>query len=54
MLRAAVGAASFGDHVEVRDYLSEYNRATELTGDHKDSGLRSGDQREDSPGMAGH
>ncbi len=36
MLRSAVGAASVGDHVAVRDYLRECDRAAELTGDRND------------------
>lgn len=33
MLKGAVGAASVGDHVAVRDYLCECDRAAQLTGD---------------------
>ncbi len=36
MLRSAVGAASVGDHVAVRDYLRECDRAAQLTGDRND------------------
>ncbi|MGH8571069.1 MAG: hypothetical protein ACREX8_00640 [Gammaproteobacteria bacterium] len=34
MLKGAVGAASLGDHVAVRDHLRECDHAAELTGDH--------------------
>ena len=33
MLKGAVGAASVGDHVAVRDYLRERDRTAALTGD---------------------
>ncbi|MGH3829413.1 MAG: helix-turn-helix domain-containing protein [Pseudonocardiaceae bacterium] len=36
MLKGAVGAASLGDHVAVRDYLRECDRAAQLTGDRND------------------
>jgi transcriptional regulator with XRE-family HTH domain len=36
MLKGAVGAASVGDHVAVRDYLRECDRAAQLTGDRND------------------
>jgi transcriptional regulator with XRE-family HTH domain len=36
MLKGAVGAASVGDHVAVRDYLRECDRAAALTGDRND------------------
>ncbi|MGH3830524.1 MAG: helix-turn-helix domain-containing protein [Pseudonocardiaceae bacterium] len=36
MLRSAVGMASVGDHVAVRDFLRECDRAAQLTGDRND------------------
>jgi transcriptional regulator with XRE-family HTH domain len=42
MLKAAVGAASVGDHVAVRDYLRECDRAAALTGDRNDFWLAFG------------
>lgn len=36
MLKGAVGAATVGDHVAVRDFLSECDRAAALTGDRND------------------
>jgi hypothetical protein len=42
MLKGAVGAASVGDHVAVRDYLSECDRAAQLTGDRNDFWLAFG------------
>ncbi len=42
MLKGAVGAASLGDHVAVRDYLRECDRAAELTGDRNDFWLAFG------------
>jgi len=36
MLKGAVGAASVGDHLAVRDYLRECDRAAQLTGDRND------------------
>lgn len=35
MLKGAVGAASLGDHVAVRDYLRECHRAAEFVGPHR-------------------
>jgi hypothetical protein len=34
--KGAVDAASLGDHVAVRDYLRECDRAAQLTGDRND------------------
>ncbi|MGH3834510.1 MAG: helix-turn-helix domain-containing protein [Pseudonocardiaceae bacterium] len=42
MLKGAVGAASVGDHVAVRDYLRECDRAATLTGDRNDFWLAFG------------
>jgi transcriptional regulator with XRE-family HTH domain len=42
MLKSAVGAATVGDHVAVRDYLRECDRAAELTGDRNDFWLAFG------------
>jgi transcriptional regulator with XRE-family HTH domain len=42
MLKGAVGAASVGDHVAVRDYLRECDRAAQLTGDRNDFWLAFG------------
>ncbi|MCA1674739.1 MAG: hypothetical protein LC799_21950 [Actinobacteria bacterium] len=42
MLKAAVGAASLGDHTAVRDHLSECDRAAALTGDRNDFWLAFG------------
>ncbi|MGH3911734.1 MAG: helix-turn-helix domain-containing protein [Pseudonocardiaceae bacterium] len=42
MLKAAVGAASLGDHVAVRDHLKECDRAAALTGDRNDFWLAFG------------
>ncbi|HEU0128325.1 MAG TPA: helix-turn-helix domain-containing protein [Pseudonocardiaceae bacterium] len=42
MLKGAVGSATLGDHVAVRDYLRECDRAAELTGDRNDFWLAFG------------
>jgi transcriptional regulator with XRE-family HTH domain len=42
MLKGAVGAATVGDHVAVRDYLRECDRAAQLTGDRNDFWLAFG------------
>jgi transcriptional regulator with XRE-family HTH domain len=42
MLKGAVGAASLRDHVAVRDYLRECDRAAQLTGDRNDFWLAFG------------
>ncbi|MGH4013362.1 MAG: helix-turn-helix domain-containing protein [Pseudonocardiaceae bacterium] len=42
MLKGAVGAASLGDHVAVRDHLRECDHAAELTGDRNDYWLAFG------------
>ncbi len=42
MLKAAVGAASLGDHTAVRDHLSECDQAAALTGDRNDFWLAFG------------
>ena len=42
MLKGAVGAASLGDHVAVRDFLGECDRAAERTGDRNDYWLAFG------------
>jgi len=42
MLKGAVGAATVGDHVGVRDYLRECDRAAQLTGDRNDFWLAFG------------
>lgn len=42
MLKGAVGAATVGDHVAVRDFLSECDRAAALTGDRNDFWLAFG------------
>ncbi|MCA1604213.1 MAG: hypothetical protein LC775_01725, partial [Acidobacteria bacterium] len=42
MLRGAVGSATLGDHVAVRDYLGECDRAAERTGDRNDFWLAFG------------
>jgi hypothetical protein len=42
MLKGAVGSATLGDQVSVRDYLRECDRAVELTGDRNDFWLAFG------------
>ncbi|MGH3773811.1 MAG: helix-turn-helix domain-containing protein [Pseudonocardiaceae bacterium] len=42
MLKGAVGAATLSDHVAVRDYLRECDRAAQLTGDRNDFWLAFG------------
>ncbi|MGH3830529.1 MAG: helix-turn-helix domain-containing protein [Pseudonocardiaceae bacterium] len=42
MLKGAVGAATVSDHVAVRDYLRECDRAAQLTGDRNDFWLAFG------------